>query len=378
MRYTKVYKEKQFLVFDFENGKTVKYDFATKQTIGIRGKPVNSLSSQLRGLSIDQIIEACKDKQYGKFLNFVRNQYRYDIYNVGTLLSKIPLYSRYEQIFSSGIDGIIEYRSFSKTINEIPKSLIKSAQVHSIRISDNIVECWKANVDAYNLAYTLDYISLNDSDIWQILDKSDRVYDRVTHTYHYVSYIGTLINDYGYTAKALFLYIDRLKTFEAIEDMSYILRELLDYAKMMSFISPKYDKHPRNFLTTHKIATRNYNRLKQEFSEEKFKEQIRLDYEGRFGEYCFIYPKCTQDIKDEAVMQNNCVASYIDRVIDGQCHILFLRKLDNLEKSLVTIEVRDDKIVQAYRHFNDPITIEDQWIIDKWNKKHSNDVAEAA
>ena len=25
----KVYKDKQFLVFDFENGKTVKYDFAT-------------------------------------------------------------------------------------------------------------------------------------------------------------------------------------------------------------------------------------------------------------------------------------------------------------------------------------------------------------
>ena len=36
----KVYKDKQFLVFDFENGKTVKYDFATKKAIGIKGKPV--------------------------------------------------------------------------------------------------------------------------------------------------------------------------------------------------------------------------------------------------------------------------------------------------------------------------------------------------
>ena len=33
----KIYKEKQFLVFDFENGKTVKYDFSTKQAIGISG-----------------------------------------------------------------------------------------------------------------------------------------------------------------------------------------------------------------------------------------------------------------------------------------------------------------------------------------------------
>ena len=34
----KVYKDKQYLVFDFENGKNVKYDFATQTAIGIKGK----------------------------------------------------------------------------------------------------------------------------------------------------------------------------------------------------------------------------------------------------------------------------------------------------------------------------------------------------
>lgn len=364
-------------MFDFENGKTVKYNFATKQTIGTKGNPVKSLSSQLRGMRISDVIDLCEDKRYGRFLNFVHRKYS-NVYNISTLLSKVSNYSRYEQIFSAGIEDIISSRYFSKTIKDIPKSLIKVAQEHSVQISDNMIECWTANIDTYNLAYKLDYISLNDKDLWQLLSSSDVSYNRKTFKYDYTSHIGILIKDYGYTAKALFLYIDRLKTFEAIEDMSFILRELMDYAKMMSRISPKYDKYPRNFLTTHKIATRNYNRLKQEFSEEKFKEQIRLDYEDRFGEYCFIYPKCTQDIKDEAVMQNNCVVSYIDRVINGKCHILFLRKVDNPEKSLVTIEVRNNKIVQAYRHFNDPITIEDQWAIDKWNKKHRDDVAEAA
>ena len=37
----KVYKEKQFLVFDFEDGKTVKYDFTTGKTIGKLGKIVD-------------------------------------------------------------------------------------------------------------------------------------------------------------------------------------------------------------------------------------------------------------------------------------------------------------------------------------------------
>lgn len=30
----KIYKENSFLIFDFEDGKTVKYDFATKKSYG--------------------------------------------------------------------------------------------------------------------------------------------------------------------------------------------------------------------------------------------------------------------------------------------------------------------------------------------------------
>lgn len=79
----------------------------------------------------------------------------------------------------------------------------------------------------------------------------------------YQSVFNVLINDYGYTAKALMNYIDYIKTYEAIEDVRDFLRELFDYVKMMKEISNKFDKYPRHFLTTHKIASRNYARLKQ-------------------------------------------------------------------------------------------------------------------
>ena len=172
--------------------------------------------------------------------------------------------------------------------------------------------------------------------------------------------------------------MDRLKTFEAIEDMKYLIEEIYDYAHMMKQISNKFDKYPRNFLTTHKIACRNYNRLQQEFSEELFKKRINKKYECSFGDYIFIYPKSTQDIKDEAVHQNNCVASYIDKVIDGKCHILFLRKKISPNDSLVTIEVQNDQIVQARRKFNDPVTEKDQEVIDKFNKKFATEKEKAA
>jgi hypothetical protein len=141
---------------------------------------------------------------------------------------------------------------------------------------------------------------------------------------------------------------------------------------MMKRISPKFDKYPKHFLTTHQIASRNYNRLKHEFIEEDFKKRIDKSMEKTFDDYCFIYPNCTQDIKDESVAMNNCVSSYVQKVIDGNCHILFLRYKDSPDKSLVTIEVRNGKIVQALQKYNHPLTREQQEIVDKWNKWWEN------
>ena len=168
--------------------------------------------------------------------------------------------------------------------------------------------------------------------------------------------------------KNLLMYIDRLKTYEALNDIPFVLSELQDYCNMMIQISPKFDKFPRHFLTTHKIAVRNYNRLKKEFNENKFAARINIEMEKTFDKYCFIYPKTTQDIKDEAVQMNNCVADYIDDVIEGQCDILFLRYKDSPDKSLVTIEVRNGKIVQALERFNDPLNNDEAEVVSKWNK----------
>lgn len=369
--YTRVYKEKQYLIFDFEDGRTVKYDFATKTSIGIKGKPVKDLRSQLSGMTMNQLIECCDDEKYAKFLRFVKKKYPYHIENIGTILSNVPRYAKFEQIFSAGFDDIVD-SNFSKTINDIPKSLIKVARDRNIKISDRFCDHWKHNTDAHFLVYKLDYISLTDEDIYSILSKE------YYNNGRYYSYFNKLIDEYGYNPKSLLLYIDTLMTFEAITNMYDLIRELEDYARMMNTISPKFDKYPRNFLTTHQIACRNYNRLRKEFSEDLFKQRINKNYECTFGDYAFIYPNCIQDIKDEAVNQNNCVASYIDKVIDGDCHIMFLRKKNNPQDSLVTIEIRNNKIVQAKRKYNADITEEDKIVIDKWNKKFEKKEDKAA
>ncbi len=374
----KIYKERQFLIFDFEDGKTVKYDFATKVAIGKKGLPVKNLCSQLSGLTIDSLCECCMDEQYGKFLRFVKKHGDYNhrgINNIGTILDRVPHFSNFEQLFSAGIEEIVDSR-FKYTINDIPKGLIKLCKNHRIKLSNKFLDYYKLNPDAFILAYNLEYLSLTDYDIYNILSCEGDYTERDERGYFvrraYYSKFNKLITEYGYTAKALLNYLDFLKTFEAIENMENLISELVDYVTMMNRISPKFDKYPRHFLTTHKIACRNYNRLKEQFVEEDFRKQIDKRMERYIEGYSFIYPESTQDIKDEAVQQNNCVASYIKRVIEGDCHILFMRKKDSPEKSWVTIEVRNNKIVQARRRFNDPISDDEKVIVNKWNKWYQN------
>ena len=321
------------------------------------------------------MFDCCDDEKYAKFLRFVKREESgyHPIYNIGTILNRVPRYSNYEQLFSAGIDEILDSRNkFRYTINQIPKALIKLCKNREIKLSNSILEYYKKNPDAHLLAYKLEYMSLTDDDIYRIWSTDNYDFDNDTYERHYWSYFNKLIEEYGYTAKPLLLYIDQLKTFEALEDVRFVVKELYDYANMMKTISPKFDKYPRHFLTTHQIACRNYNRMKKEFSEELFKKRINKQYECSFGDYIFIYPDSTQDIKDEAAQMSNCVASYIDKVIDGECHILFLRKKSKPDESLVTIEVRNNHIVQARRRFNDDVTVEDQKAIDAFNKKFAN------
>lgn len=170
----KVYKEKQFLVFEYDDGKTVKYDFATKTCIGKKGKPVQDLCSQLKGLTMRQLCDSCTDTQYGKFLRFVQKHGDYNgrgISNIGTILNRVPDFSRFEQIFSAGVEDIVN-KSFSYTIGDIPKGLIRLCRTHQIILSDNFLNFYKANPDAYLLVYNLEYTTLTDRDIYAILSHS--------------------------------------------------------------------------------------------------------------------------------------------------------------------------------------------------------------
>jgi len=369
----KAYKEHKYLTFEFENGKTVKYDLATGETIGKHGKPVKSLQSQLSGYNIHEVISSFEDENYRKYLRFVLRHFINDcrndkkryktevnrVSNIGTFLQRIGNTSYFEQYFAAGIDTIDP--GITKKLSEIPKQLIQLVKKYQIKLDTNMLDTYNNNPEEFKAVIELECNSLTLAQKYDLLNIEHRRWE-LTNS----GRIRILRTTYEYNLIPLVKYIDHLMTYEAL-NLPDILQELTDYCRMMSRISQKYDKYPRNFLTSHKIATRNYNRLCTTFSETAFVNCIEPAMEWNIDGFSMIYPQSTEEIKDEAAQQNNCVASYIDRVIAGDCHIIFLRHTKTKERSLITLEVKNNKVVQAKGRFNREPTAEEHKIINKYN-----------
>jgi major membrane immunogen (membrane-anchored lipoprotein) len=71
-------------------------------------------------------------------------------------------------------------------------------------------------------------------------------------------------------------------------------------------------------------------------------------------------------VVQEGAALNHCVASYVDGMVNGEYAIMFFRKKDAQEKSLVTLQIRDGRIVQARGQSNRTPSKEEQEAINKF------------
>lgn len=375
----KAIKKGADLIFTCDDGKTVKYNLNTGVCIGKNGKPCMYLNSQLRGYSVDEIANSFEDKNFGKFISHVAQKCSRNgqsIQNIGTVFQRMDEYKREEQIYSAGLTlaGVFGNDYFKGTINEIPKGLVKILREIKEGVNNVNVEEYKAHPDAFNYAFNHEFISLSKRDAYRFLMYICSDWDGNEYRYTYGNKFFNICNKYGYTPKSLLNYIDYLVTYEALptDYPSKILGEIDDNCNMLSQMSDKYDRYPRHFLTSHQITSRTYQRWKEQFNEELFSKRVNKKMEIVINGYKFIYPSKTEDIKNEAVQQSNCVVSYIDRVINGQCDIIFMRNANTPNESLVTVEIRNKKVVQARRRFNESVTDEQQKVLNKYETFLSN------
>ncbi len=97
----------------------------------------------------------------------------------------------------------------------------------------------------------------------------------------------------------------------------------------------------------------------------------KYEYSPDFSKYCIISPKTPEDMLIEAQQQQNCLASYIKRVIEGERLIFFLREKKNIDDSVVTIELYPNGTVgQVLAANNKEPNIECLKFVAQWVKKY--------
>ena len=246
----------------------------------------------------------------------------YDITLIDTLLRKTNETPQYREFFTARVK---KFRGEEKIFNIF--DLSKNKDFNNLHTMENILRCisdYNLDIDAF-LAFCLRMYNVEG------LTRHD-----LFETRHYSDYL--------------------------------FIEKQLKHNQMR-----KMDKYPQHFLSTFHLCKREYSIRKQELDEEAFRIQCDTfrDLEDKFGKYSIIIPTKTAEIDEEANELKHCVSMYIPKVIKGDTLICFLRHNENIHTPLVTIEVKEGFVTQAYGLLDSKPSEEQLRVLRKWAKKHS-------
>ena len=188
--------------------------------------------------------------------------------------------------------------------------------------------------------------------------------------------IGCVGNSYEFAKKLFELVSLNMNEFAKFLERFAINRipEYYDYINMaieMGYdLSNKKVLYPDNFMQEHDSLYIQYGVLS---NPEIVNNISTVSNVSKFNIYedekYIIFPADTiESMIDEGSQQHNCLRTYISSYSDNLCQIYFMRLKKEKTKSFVTIEVRNNRIVQARAKFNDEPSKEIMNILKKWEK----------
>ncbi len=169
--------------------------------------------------------------------------------------------------------------------------------------------------------------------------------------------------------------VDKIKTYFEKEKLDYHnIYEYYDYIRCCKHLS--LDMEDKNILFP-KEFIRAHDKITCEMviaTDPKINERIHTlsnllllnKYED--DKYVIFPAVSVESLIDESSQMSNCVRNYCLDVSNNECQIYFMRYKDNLSKSLITIEVRDGKIVQVRAKFNELPSEDEMKILKKWGR----------
>lgn len=153
---------------------------------------------------------------------------------------------------------------------------------------------------------------------------------------------------------------------------SYEYFDYLRFAKELKYdLTDKSILYPKNIKQSHdrlqNIIEVNKNKKFQVSIKKKYKKLLSNIYQDK--KYIIKPANSIESMIDESSQQHNCVKTYVDRVANNECDIYFMRLVDSQDKSLVTVEVRDNKVYQQRIKNNKDTTKEQKLFLKNWERE---------
>lgn len=180
-----------------------------------------------------------------------------------------------------------------------------------------------------------------------------------------------------YTFGSLINYVERQTVEQGYYQVHTFLGTLYDYIKMCVDMNIKPDVKTKNLQRDHNVLVVQYNQIKDQEIDKKYKTKFNRQY-NKLKQCSYhdnrlevIVPRNPKDIIEEGRNNHNCVGSYVETHASGKSFIFFIRKIDALDKSYITVELDKNlsTVKQAFYSFNKELNSTDNNFINKWMKQ---------
>lgn len=141
-------------------------------------------------------------------------------------------------------------------------------------------------------------------------------------------------------------YLVRGKMWEYERSVSNLVR-YFDYCRTMEVAPQKVNNFMREYCETK--AT--YERKKAEYDDKRLRanyEKHKIAFEFAYGDYVVVIPQSGQDIVAEGQNMHHCVGGYVNRVVENDCYIVFIRHKDTPNECYLTCQVYTNGEIGQY------------------------------
>ena len=289
--------------------------------------------------------------------------------NVKRLITKTNYkYSCLEKIVKHHID-ILDYLLLYRQFNNI-ELLVKNKNFNLVReiVKQNIIpEELKVKSNLKYLKYDLTL----DEFVNAVYFKEENYEDIKLYANADAKQEVQAVYKYNKNIKKICRYLNDQK-----EKMSYY-KDYIIFADMLGYdLKDKNVLYPSNLIKAHDEAENKVAIFKDKLITKKIAERSKEleKYIFKMNKLVIIPAHSQEELIEESKQLQHCVRRYAERVAKGETNIFFIRKENDENKSYVTLELRNNKVVQCRGYKNNitkPLDEKVKVFVNGWCRKNN-------